>query len=74
MRFAPVTPLQRLQKQRDRIVRLQRRWEGTKTDLSPQFSRKHSMYPLKLLVSYHLTHCLYSRDDLHRSVVYDSFD
>ncbi|EIW52351.1 uncharacterized protein TRAVEDRAFT_53768 [Trametes versicolor FP-101664 SS1] len=41
VRFAPVTPLQRLQKQRDRIVRLQRRWEGIKTDLSPQFSRKH---------------------------------
>lgn len=74
VRFAPVTTLQRLQKQRDRIVRLQRRWEGIKTDLSPQFSRKHSMYPLKLFVSYHLTHCLYSRDDLHRSVVCDPFD
>ncbi len=73
VRFAPVATLQRFQRQRDRIIRLQRRWEGIKTDLSPQFSRKHSMYAFKLLESYRsLTRRLSSRNDLHRSVV-DNF-
>ena len=33
---------QRFQEQRGRIVRFQRRWERIKTDLPPQFSRRHS--------------------------------
>ncbi|KAI0775611.1 amino acid permease-domain-containing protein [Trametes elegans] len=37
----PVTTLQRFQRQRDRILRSQRRWENIKADLPPQLSRKH---------------------------------
>ncbi|KAI0629930.1 amino acid permease-domain-containing protein [Trametes polyzona] len=37
----PATTLQRFQRQRDRILRSQRRWESIKSDLPPQLSRKH---------------------------------
>ncbi|KAI0823275.1 amino acid permease-domain-containing protein [Trametes gibbosa] len=37
----PLTTLQRVQRQRDRILRSQKRWESIKTDLPPQLSRKH---------------------------------
>lgn len=36
------TTLQRFQRQRDRILTSQRRWESIKSDLPPQLSRKHS--------------------------------
>ena len=40
---APVVgPRQRLQQQRERILKFQQRWERIKTDLPPQLSRKHS--------------------------------
>ncbi|OJT02167.1 hypothetical protein TRAPUB_7282 [Trametes pubescens] len=35
------TTLQRFQRQRDRILTSQRRWESIKSDLPPQLSRKH---------------------------------
>ncbi|KAI0350171.1 hypothetical protein OH77DRAFT_1431318 [Trametes cingulata] len=37
----PTSTLQRFQRQRDRILRSQRRWENIKADLPPQLSRKH---------------------------------
>ncbi|KAI0369433.1 hypothetical protein BV20DRAFT_968017 [Pilatotrama ljubarskyi] len=37
----PISTLQRFQRQRDRILRSQRRWENIKADLPPQLSRKH---------------------------------
>ncbi|KAH9849492.1 amino acid permease-domain-containing protein [Lenzites betulinus] len=37
----PLTTLQRVQRQRDRILHSQKRWESIKSDLPPQLSRKH---------------------------------
>ncbi|KAI0642859.1 amino acid permease-domain-containing protein [Trametes meyenii] len=37
----PPSTLQRFQRQRDRILRSQRRWESIKADLPPQLSRSH---------------------------------
>ena len=47
------TPRRRLQEQRERILKFQRRWERISTDLPPQLSRKHSE---SLLLAYVLAH------------------
>ena len=68
VRIEDPTPIRRrvFQEQRERIMKFQRRWEHTKTDLPPQLSRKHSMHHLSFCVQRTNRWLLLSWDDLDR--------
>ena len=64
---APTAARQRLQQQRERIVKFQQRWERIKADLPPQLSRKHSMqFCFRYTRMLALTTLRASRYDFHR--------